>query len=37
MDKTEVNDRAESLRRRRRELYRMRMELRETPEEAAVG
>ena len=26
MDETEVNDRAESLRRRRRELYRMRME-----------
>ena len=26
MDETEVNDRAESLRRRRKELYRMRME-----------
>ena len=35
MDESQVNDRAESLRRRRRELYRIRMD-RETPEEAEL-
>ena len=35
MDESQVNDRAEALRRRRRELYRIRMD-RETPEEAEL-